>query len=164
MTLVLKHWLLDVWYPQGLLVPQHRYHTQSISIYYFYYIYWTLFSAIAYFIFILTCLLPVWNVSDCIQLRTHPVDTLNAYNYIRQFDLPQKYRVTVCLYQKEVRIDFRYFINENPTIKGQWNYLKRLVPNIDEAMMRAKNWSNLWNKAVSIDFDCTSIPYNYCNH
>lgn len=92
------------------------------------------------------------NVYDCIQLRTHPVDTLNAYNsslceYIRQFDLPQTYRVTyrvtVCLFQKEVRIDFRYFINENPTIKGQCNYLKRLVPNIGEAIMRAKNRSNL---------------------
>ena len=43
---------------------------------------------------------------------------------------------TICRYQKEVRIDFRHFINEHPTIKRlyfntrQWNYLKRLVQSV----------------------------------
>ena len=60
-----------------------------------------------------------------------------------QLDLPQQYRVTICRYQKEVRIDFRHFINEHPTIKRlyfntrQWNYLKRLAPHIDKSISNA---------------------------
>ena len=88
------------------------------------------------------------NISDCIQLRTHSIDDMNSFNsslcdYIQQLDLPQQYRVTICRYQKEVRIDFRQFINEHPTIKGlyfntrQWNYLKRLAPHIDKSISNA---------------------------
>lgn len=63
------------------------------------------------------------NISDCIQLRTHPVDDMNSFNaslygYIQQLYLPKQYRVTVCFYQKEVQVDFRQFIDENATIVG----------------------------------------------
>ena len=62
------------------------------------------------------------NTSDCIKLTTQPVDKnhLNSTlcSYITQYELAENYFVTVCLYQKEVRIDFRQFINGQPTIKG----------------------------------------------
>lgn len=88
------------------------------------------------------------NVSDCIKITTKPYDIDRQYNsslcdYVRQFDLPQQYRATVCLYEKEVRIDFRLFMNGHPTIKGlyfntrQWKYLKRLVPHIDKSISSA---------------------------
>ena len=66
------------------------------------------------------------NISDCIQLGTHSIDDMNSFNsslcdYIQQLDLPQQYHVTICRYQKEVRIDFRQFINEHPTSKGLYS-------------------------------------------
>ncbi|CAC5378379.1 unnamed protein product [Mytilus coruscus] len=46
------------------------------------------------------------NATDCIRLTSHPVDTIKQYNssicdYIQQFELPQDYKATVCLYQRE---------------------------------------------------------------
>jgi len=89
------------------------------------------------------------NSSDCIKLATIPVTIDQQFNstlcsYMKQFEMPREYYVTVCVYQKEVRIDFRQFINGQPTIKGlyfdvrQWSYLKRLVPNIDTTIVRAR--------------------------
>ena len=84
------------------------------------------------------------NKSDCIHSFTPEVtfDSQGQWNetlcdYMKQFPLPEDYYVTVCLYQKTVRIDFRKFINGKPTILGfylklnQWNYLKRLQKYID---------------------------------
>ncbi|CAC5416576.1 unnamed protein product [Mytilus coruscus] len=88
------------------------------------------------------------NATDCIRLTSHPADTIKQYNssicdYIHQFELPQDYKATVCLYQREVRVDFRQFISGHPTIKGlyfntrQWQYLKRLIPHIDSSISKA---------------------------
>ena len=82
------------------------------------------------------------NSSDCIRITGQTYDSNEQWNstlcgYIKQFRLPEEYYVTVCLYQKTVRIDFRKFINGKPTIQGfylnvnQWNYLKRLQKYID---------------------------------
>ena len=37
---------------------------------------------------------------------------------MKQFPLPEEYYVTVCLYQKTMRSDFRKFISGKPTIQG----------------------------------------------
>ena len=82
------------------------------------------------------------NGSDCIRLPGQTYDSNEQWNstlcdYMKQFPLPEEYFITVCLYQKTVRIDFRKFINGKPTILGfylklnQWNYLKRLQKYID---------------------------------
>jgi hypothetical protein len=72
---------------------------------------------------------------DCIRLTAQMED--QQFNttfcmYIKQYPLPEKYFVTICSFQGEIRIDFRKFINNYPTIQGvylntrQWNYFKRL--------------------------------------
>jgi hypothetical protein len=77
------------------------------------------------------------NSSDTIK-ATIPVTINQQLNstlcsFMKQFEMHEEYYVTVCLYQKEIRIDFRQFINGNPTVNGlyfnvrQWQYLKRLV-------------------------------------
>lgn len=82
------------------------------------------------------------NGSHCIRLPGQTYDSNEQWNstlcdYMKQFPLPEEYFITVCLYQKTVRIDFRKFINGKPTILGfylklnQWNYLKRLQKYID---------------------------------
>ena len=48
--------------------------------------------------------------SDCIKISTQQVETSLQFNstlcsYMKQWSLPQEYSVTLCLYQKEVRID-----------------------------------------------------------
>ena len=68
--------------------------------------------------------------------------TLCGYN--KQFDLPEQYKVTVCSYQQQVRIDIRYFIGNTSSIRGiavnkrQYNYLQRLTPNINHAVKQAE--------------------------
>lgn len=56
------------------------------------------------------------NGSDCIRLPGQTYDSNEQWNstlcdYMKQFPLPEEYFITVCLYQKTVRIDFRKFIN-----------------------------------------------------
>lgn len=66
-------------------------------------------------------------------------------DYMKPFQLPGEYYVTVCLYQKAVRIEFRKFIIGKPTIQGlylnlnKWNYLKRLQNYIDVSIESALN-------------------------
>lgn len=86
----------------------------------------------------------VRNRSECITSQA-PEDTQTQSNntlcsYLKPFQLPGEYFVTVCLYQKIVRLDFRKFLNGKPTIQGlyldvnQWNYLKRLQNHIDTSI------------------------------
>jgi len=86
------------------------------------------------------------NVTDCIRLTAQMEDqqfNTTLCRYIKQYPLPENYFVTICSYQGEIRIDFRKFINNYPTIQGvylntrQWNYLKRLSSRIDEAIDKA---------------------------
>lgn len=88
------------------------------------------------------------NSSDCIKLATIPVTINQQFNstlcsFMKQFEMPGEYYVTICVYQKEVRIDFRQFINGYPTVKGlyfnvrQWQYLKRLESHIDKLITTA---------------------------
>ena len=58
--------------------------------------------------------------------------------------MPNGYYTTVCLYQNQVRIDLRQFLDGKATIKGlilnlrQWNYLQRLIPHLNKAIREAK--------------------------
>jgi hypothetical protein len=86
------------------------------------------------------------NVTDCIRLTAQMEDqqfNTTFCRYIKQYPLPEKYFVTICSFQGEIRIDFRKFINNYPTIQGvylntrQWNYFKGLSSHIDEAIDKA---------------------------
>ena len=41
-------------------------------------------------------------------------------SYIKQFKLSEDKRVSICVYQKELRIDFRRFVSNKPSIRGLW--------------------------------------------
>ena len=58
---------------------------------------------------------------DCIKL--HHSEHMHKYNhslcdFIKQFEIPDTYYVTICLYQDEIVVDIRQFINGKETIKG----------------------------------------------
>ena len=88
------------------------------------------------------------NSSDCIKITTTSDDRRfndTLCKYIKTFDLPEQYKLSVCSYQQQVRIDIRYFIGDKATIRGihlnklQWAYLQRLTPHINSAVKRADN-------------------------
>ena len=56
-------------------------------------------------------------------IKLHHSEQIHQYNhrlcdFIKQFKIPDTYNVTICLYQDEVVVDIRQFINEKETIKG----------------------------------------------
>jgi hypothetical protein len=74
--------------------------------------------------------------------------TLQSFNstlcfHGTQLNLPNDLKITICIYQSKIRIDFRQFINNLATIKGivlnidQWNTLKTSENRIDEAIAHA---------------------------
>ena len=73
------------------------------------------------------------------------VNNSSLSHFIKQFALPDHYCVTVCLYQNEIRLDIRQFINGRPTIKGvyltmkQFDFLKRLLPHLHKEIIIAWN-------------------------
>lgn len=84
---------------------------------------------------------------DCIKL--HHSKQMYKYNhslcdFIKQFEIPDTYYVTICLYQ-DVIIDIRQFINGKETIKGvqlnkrQWNYIQQIIPYINKTIVEAEN-------------------------
>ncbi|OOZ36428.1 hypothetical protein BOW52_10800 [Solemya elarraichensis gill symbiont] len=90
--------------------------------------------------------------ADCIKIESDIQSdmTENSNNdtlctYIKQFPLPEQYRLTVCLYRGRTRIDVRRFINDTATIKGvflsikQWNYMRIIIPRIDMAIADAED-------------------------
>lgn len=90
--------------------------------------------------------IPCQCETDCIKLKTtRPLLNDSACTYVKQFDLPEYYVVTVCTYEERVRVDVRKFIGGQPTILGyflsteQWNHLKRLTSRIDSAILEASH-------------------------
>lgn len=83
--------------------------------------------------------------SDCIRIVNKPPIDLNVSlcTYMKQFDLPDGYVVSVCRYQDSVRIDLRQFINGRATIRGialnvrQWEYLQRITSHIWNSVRNA---------------------------
>ena len=62
--------------------------------------------------------------------------------YLKQFDLPGYYKVTVCSFQKQVWIDighFKDFKQNNGVLLNakQWRYIQRLRTTINDAVKRA---------------------------
>ena len=62
--------------------------------------------------------------SDCLRITTPLFEEINKElnetlcQHITQFDLTEQHKVTVCLYQQQIRIDIRYFIGNKTTIRG----------------------------------------------
>ena len=85
---------------------------------------------------------------DCINL--HHSEQMHKYNhslceFIKQFEIPDTYYVTICLYQDEVVVDIRQFINGKEIIKGvqintrQWKYIQHIIPYINKTIDEAQN-------------------------
>lgn len=86
---------------------------------------------------------------DCIKL--HHSKPLQQFNHslcdfiMKQIKIPDAYYVTICLYQNEVVIDIRQFINGEETIKGvqintrQWKYIQQIIPYINKTIDEAQN-------------------------
>lgn len=86
--------------------------------------------------------------SDCIKLHhSEQVHTTNhsLCDFIKQYEIPDTYYVTICLYQDEIVVDIRQFINGKETIKGvqmntrQWKYIQRIIPYINKTIDEAHN-------------------------
>lgn len=85
---------------------------------------------------------------DCIKLQHS--EQIHKYNhslcdFIKQFEIPDTYYVTICLYQDEIIVDIRQFINGKETIKGvqintrQWKYIQQIIPYINKTIEEAQN-------------------------
>ena len=83
-------------------------------------------------------------------IKLHHSEQIHQYNhslcdFIKQFKIPDTYNVTICLYQDEVVVDIRQFINEKETIKGvqintrQWKYIQQIIPYINKTIDEAQN-------------------------
>jgi len=57
--------------------------------------------------------------------RGPTVNNSSLCHFITQFVLPDHYFVTVCLYQNEISLDIRQFINGRPTIKRVYLTMKQ---------------------------------------
>ncbi|OOZ35862.1 hypothetical protein BOW52_11090, partial [Solemya elarraichensis gill symbiont] len=87
---------------------------------------------------------PPRSSTDCIKIESDVESNVSEVSvndtlctYVKQFPLPEHYRITVCLYRGRTRIDVRRFINDTATIKGvflnikQWKYMRSIIPRID---------------------------------
>ena len=84
---------------------------------------------------------------DCIKIEhsvTREQLNMSLCKYIKQYQLPGNYYVTICVYQSSIRVDVRLFHKGKPTIRGfflnlnQYSYFKRLIPHIDKAVRLAR--------------------------
>lgn len=61
-------------------------------------------------------------------------------SFIKMFPVTDNLKVTVCVLKKHLMIDIRYFIRNNPTLRGiffdvkQWNELVKVLPAIEKTL------------------------------
>lgn len=89
-----------------------------------------------------------YNYTDCKKIKGAEDYKSSGINniscgYLKQFDLPEQYKVTICTHQKQVWIGIRHFIGNITSgiflNKRQWNYLLRIRSTINQALKRADN-------------------------
>ena len=86
-----------------------------------------------------------WNVSDCKKIHHQPSFNQTLCSYIKLFQLPDEYFVTVCKYNGRILLDIRQFLNRHATWKGislsmtQWNYILSIRHHITKAIYDARN-------------------------
>lgn len=89
---------------------------------------------------------PSRNNSDCRSISTTKnawVDDMNdtLCSYVKEYDLTEEYKVTVCLNDKKVTIAIREKKRNGEGIfmnKRDWNYLRNLMPYVTRAVKRAE--------------------------
>lgn len=56
--------------------------------------------------------------------------------FLKHFPISRNFVISLCMLNKHIRVDIRYFVNDEPTIQGiylnelQWNGLLTLLPKI----------------------------------
>lgn len=56
--------------------------------------------------------------------------------FLKHFPISRNVVISLCMLNKHIRVDIRYFVNDEPTIQGiylnelQWNGLLTLLPKI----------------------------------
>ncbi|CAG2254271.1 unnamed protein product [Mytilus edulis] len=83
------------------------------------------------------------NQTDCKRItiahkNSDPTMNNTTCKYFEQFDLPGHYKVTVCLFRKQVQVDIRHHKRCGILFSTkQWRYLQRLQSSINSAMKKA---------------------------
>jgi len=88
---------------------------------------------------------PHHNESD--YIKKYPSQPFNSSlcSYIKPFQLPNAYFLTLCKYKASTIVDIRQFLNNKPTVRGialtsnQLNYLLSIKQHVSRAIYQSSN-------------------------